>query len=465
MCFSFSGSQYSDYMVLDYSCLQGPSLSVCDQRTIATTLDDQASINSNPNEHRLFVRSPNYPNEYENILNCSCHIDTQQATVKFLDFYLEERDEMNLCSRDRLQIADRSYCGSSLDDHKHLSSPLFLNSSSQLTFKSNDVITRKGFWLMISSVSSLRISCENLLETSTISTSTVSSTSVRSTTTNAAYFIFPSTSTDSMTLSTSSLRSNSQQKRRHALSYVLLLTIIFVIVLLMLNVILIVLCWKQRRTKQPMDSKSNSTNRPFFCSLRSSASSSSSVTYGDTPVLHSLDGPKQTSTSNSRYIFQPNTLRIDNTPSTSTTTATTGAYEDLQDSINMQRSLTQTKPCHEHLIYMQQQHQQQLPSVAINTPQSGYNRMIHFPPAPIRCHFSTPAQTFYPPQPFFDSQHIYETIQDGHCPYQRLAATLRRSHAVSAGCTCYHEHPDEKYASRTDRLEISRVDLNPETLV
>ena len=96
-------------MVLDYSCLQGPSLSVCDNRVLSTALN---------NEHRLFLRSPSYPHEYENSLNCSCQINTKQSHIKFLDFYLEERDEINICSRDYLQIHNRSYCGSTIDDNQ-----------------------------------------------------------------------------------------------------------------------------------------------------------------------------------------------------------------------------------------------------------------------------------------------------------------------------------------------------------
>ena len=123
-------------MVLDYSCLQGPSLSVCDNRLISTSLN---------NEHRLFLRSPNYPHEYENSLNCSCQIDTKKSHIKVLDFYLEERDETNLCSRDQLQIANRSYCGSTIDDNNQTSSSILLNSSFQLNLKQMMLLQEKVF--------------------------------------------------------------------------------------------------------------------------------------------------------------------------------------------------------------------------------------------------------------------------------------------------------------------------------
>jgi hypothetical protein len=217
---------------------------------------------------------------------------------------------------------------------------------------------------------------------------------------------------------------------------------------------LIILCWRQRRTKKTIDSK---TNRPFICSIRSSTSSASSITYGETPVLTSLDAQKQQSLS-SRYIFQSNQPHLDTTPSTSTTTAT-GPYEDLNDSMTLQRQFHKQKSPDNHSLYTQNR-----PNFC--SPNTAYNRMIHFPPPPIRCHFSTPVQTFYPPQPLFDSQHIYETIQDGHCPYQRLAATLRRQQQQQQPqCTCYYEHNEQKYPTRTQDNENLTMDLNPETLV
>jgi hypothetical protein len=219
---------------------------------------------------------------------------------------------------------------------------------------------------------------------------------------------------------------------------------------------LVILCWRQRRPKRTIDSK---TNRPFFCSIRSSTSSTSSITYGETPVLTSLDTQKQ-QTLSTRYIFQPNQQHLDTTPCTSTTTAT-GPYEDLNDSMTLQRQFPKQKSSDNHSLYLE--HRPAFPS-----PTNAYNRMIHFPPAPIRCHFSTPIQTFYPPQPLFDSQHIYETIQDGHCPYQRLAATLRRQQQQqqqSPQCTCYYERNEQKYPNTTDNNDNLNIEPNPETLV
>ena len=303
---------------------------------------------------------------------------------------------------------------------------------------------------MIDSEQPLQISCNHLLESpSTIPTTTTMTTTTR--TTAATIVHQPTTSLIPQT--TDSTRSN--QKRRHTLSYILILTIVFVVVLLLLNLLLIVLCWRQRRPKKSIDSK---TNRPFICS---STSSSSSITYGGTPMLTSLDPQKQ-QTLSSRYVLQSNQSHMDTTPSTSTTTAT-GPYEDLNDSMTLQRHCHHEKSPDNHSLYTQHR-------PTISTPNMAYNRMIHFPPRPIRCHFSIPAQTFYPPQPLFDSQHIYETIQDGHCPYQRLAATLRRQQHKQQPqppqCTCYYEHSEQQaYPTRTHDDVNATGDLNPETLV
>ncbi|CAF1014361.1 unnamed protein product [Adineta steineri] len=404
-------SQYSDYMVLDYSCLQGESLSICDNHLISTTSNDM--------NHRLFIRSLNYPNEYDNSLNCSCEIKTKKSIIKILDFSLEERDEMNICSRDYLQIGNQSYCDSSINN-----TSIILNSSIYLTFKTNDVITRKGFWLMIDSEQSIEVSCKNSFESP-----------------------FPTTTpliiVSSINLSTNSFNTirNStilQSTRHDILSLILKLTIIFVIALFLLNLILIILCWKRKRSKENIKSKLNNTHRPFSCSKRLSSSSSSSITYGETPVLTSLDTQKR--------------------QTTSTTTTATGTYEDPNEFLTLQHQQQKL----EHSLYLQNQHETKtfcpiiLPSCSTNT---GYNQMIH-------CHFNTSSQTFYPHYPL-DSQHIYETIQDGHCPYQRLAATLRRQQQQQQQrCTCSCTYNEQNLAIETNEHDKDlTIGKNPETLV
>ena len=424
----FLGSQYSDYIVLDYTCLQGQSLSMCDNNLILTS-----SINR---KHRLFIRSPNYPNEYDNSLNCSCKINTNKANIEFLDFYLEERDEVDLCSRDYLKIANRSYCGSKVDQ---LMSSTVFNSSIYLTFKTNDAITRKGFWLMIRSEQAIRVSCGNSFELSFPSLLSLKP-RVHST---------PLSST-SLIMMTDSSRLPST--RRFTLSFILLLIIIFVIILLILNLILIIVCWKQRRSKESINSKTSSTtHRPFFCPKRSSTSSCSSITYGETPMFTSLDGQKRQTTS---------------------TTITTGTYDDPNELLTLQK---QQKFDYNQSYSLQHRHEPKkfcpivLPSCSANT---AYNRMIHYPPSSNHCHLNSSTQTFYPLSHShnpFDSQHIYETIQDGHCPYQRLAATIRRQQQQQQQqpkCTCYCTHNEHKTSTIKDDNDKNIVtEWNPETLV
>ncbi|CAF3487676.1 unnamed protein product [Rotaria socialis] len=422
-------SQYSDYMVLDYSCLQGQSLSVCDNNVILTSPIDL--------KHRLLIRSPNYPHEYENSLNCSCQIEAKKSMLEFLDFYLEERDEMNLCSRDYLQIENRSYCDSKIEQNDKLLSSPIVNSSIHLTFKTNDVITRKGFWLMIHSDQLIKVSCRNSFDSPfpIMSSSKATARPISLLTTSLV------TITDS---------SRSPLARRYTLSFIFVSIIIFVMVLLFLNLLLIVLCWRQRRSKASINSKTSSTNRPFFCAKRLSTSSCSSITYGDTPVFASLDTQKQ--------------------QTTSTTTATTAsAYEDPNELLTLQR---QQKFDQNQSVYIQHRYEPKtfcpivLPSCPINT---GYNRMIRFPAAPAHCHFDSSAQTFYPLHSHYqlDSQHIYETIQDGQCPYQRLAATIRRQQQQQQKCTCSSTHNEQKVPTTTteDHDKNVNIKLNPETLV
>ncbi|CAF4284494.1 unnamed protein product, partial [Rotaria magnacalcarata] len=65
-----------------------------------------------------------------------------------------------------------------------------------------------------------------------------------------------------------------------------------------------------------------------------------------------------------------------------------------------------------------------------------------------------------------DSQHIYETIQDGQCPYQRLAATIRRQQQQQQKCTCSSTHNEQKVPTTTeDHDKNVNIKLNPETLV
>ena len=382
-------------MMLDYSCLQGQSLSICDHRSIVSAPMDERT-------HRVFVRSPNYPNEYENALNCSCDVEASGSTVNVLDFALEERDETNQCSRDYLQVDDRSYCDAKLEP-----SSMRVNASARFTFKTNDVITRKGFWLMIHGDQSIRVTCGNSprLVTPSTTTTTTTTTSTR----NAS-------------------ASNVHRTRHHTLSFVLLLIIIFVGALVLLNLLLLILCYRQRRSKDSVNSKTSSTCRPFFRpSKRSSTLSSSSSTYRDTPIPTAFDTQKRTS---SKFALHP---RVDTTPSTS---VTTGTYEDP----NEFRQKLDFHPS----VYFRHEPNTFCPIVLSS--------------APMHCHCQTAAQSCCP----YDSQHVYETIKDGYCSYQRFAATLRRQQQQQQEtCSCYCSHQE-----RTNEFQTNLpIESTPETLV
>jgi hypothetical protein len=227
---------------------------------------------------------------------------------------------------------------------------------------------------MINSDQSIQVSCKNSFESPFPTTSPLTTT-VRST---------------SFTTITDS--SHFHSTRRYTLSLILTLTIIFIVVLL-LNLLLIILSWRQQRSKESINSKIRSTHRPFFYSKSLSISPSSSINYSETPVLTSLDTQKR---------------------QTISTTTATDTYEDPNELSTLQR---QQKFDPNHSRYSQHRHERKtfcpivLPSCPTNT---SYTQMIHYSVLPIHHHFSTSAQTFYPPYPNYplDSQHNYETIQD-----------------------------------------------------
>ena len=248
-------------MIIDYICLQGKSVSICDNFRIRTSNNDL--------KHRLLIHSPKYPNEYENSLNCSCEIGTKKSRIEFLDFYLEERDEMNLCTQDYLSVGNGTYCDSTIDRM------INLNSSIYLTFRTNDIIKRRGFWLMVNSDQSLQVSCKNLSKSVSLITPILQNT-VRS-----------------ISLTTIKNTFHFHLMRRYTLSFILILNIISVVALLFLNLVLIVLCWRQRHSNKSVNPNARKFHPSSLCSKHFSTSSSSSITYDETPVITPLDAQRQ----------------------------------------------------------------------------------------------------------------------------------------------------------------------------
>ncbi|CAF3365259.1 unnamed protein product [Rotaria sp. Silwood1] len=108
---------------------------------------------------------------------------------------------------------------------------------------------------------SLRISYESRIESTSI-------------TTTASTFLIP--------LTESSRLNHNNTKCHHILSCILILAVVFIVIL-----VLIIFCVKQIR------SKANSKNRPFFCSINSFTSLSSSIKYDEAPILTLVDMQKQ----------------------------------------------------------------------------------------------------------------------------------------------------------------------------
>ncbi|CAF0928225.1 unnamed protein product, partial [Didymodactylos carnosus] len=387
-----------------------------------------------------------------------------------------------------------------------LNSSTFLSSqyssNIHLTFRTNDLITRKGFWLVIQPTkreqkTSLKVTCQrhNLNNTlkplSIVTTTTISST------------LFTVTTTRYTTLTTTTIHFSQQSEilideaispssssthipnrtHRSILSFILIITAIFVASLLLLNLFLILLCWKQR------------------CHSKKQSSSFFTPSYDrETPVINSLESKTTTS---SRYIFDPSPITQrsqqpdNNTSSTSTTK--TSSYEDpselitlnpnnapsaswnndvQQFNLNLHHQCPQTVPLKKTVNTINNTTflQQKIFRPILPSPPSSdsYNRMIHWPRLPIQCNFS-----LNPPEIHYPDSHIYETIQDNNGtlpPYHRLASTMRRQRLCHPQCTCvpatYHDASfncrtcNENNNNNENTVSSDEFDQsNPETLV
>lgn len=335
-------------MILNYSCLQGQSLSICENHFISTTSID--------GEHRAFLRSTNYPFEYESSLNCSCRIDASTVEMNFLDFYLEERDENNECSRDFLKIDNEYFCDS--DSMKTIR----LNSSINIKFETNEQITRKGFWLTMKSSEPIEISCRN------------------------------GDSLPSSISSTKTMKNNSTSRSS-------LIFVSIVLLMLILNFVLIYFCWQRIRSKNEKLSSSKLSSSSSFSSGSISCKKSTNI-----------DGPKNEFF---RILHRPSTTN-------SVRTGTTALYEDPVEPNHLEN-------------------ENQICSFVVPT-----CSLINFP-----CHRTTLCHCHLPTNEHYtcDSMHVYETIRERSCVYQRMNnLTLNR--------LCLHQSKQTKTIENT-----------PETLV
>lgn len=169
--FLHSCKNNSDYISISYECIPGSQkIDICsnDETFI---IDSSFSKNSNSVSRfgSFYLTSPDYPTEYKNNMNnCSCKleyvkIDSNTETslmaksemnlvFRSYEFDLEESIS-DVCQKDYFRIKsdkeDLSLCG----QRKRFKEFYSTGSKFSLEFKSDDVITRRGFLLKVSTQS------------------------------------------------------------------------------------------------------------------------------------------------------------------------------------------------------------------------------------------------------------------------------------------------------------------------
>ncbi|CAF0743571.1 unnamed protein product [Brachionus calyciflorus] len=169
--FLHSCKNNSDYITIAYECIPGSQkVDICsnDETFI---IDSSLSKNSNKNSlsrfSSFYLTSPNYPNEYQNNLsNCTCKLeyvkidsnsdsnldDNSEMNLIFrnYEFDLEEKMDNDKCEKDLFRIkSDKSeqiVCG----QYKNFKEFYSSGSKFSLELESDDMITRRGFLIKIS---------------------------------------------------------------------------------------------------------------------------------------------------------------------------------------------------------------------------------------------------------------------------------------------------------------------------
>jgi hypothetical protein len=143
-----SCKNYSNYLTIAYKCLsKSNQIDVCSNGVLE-------------NIDEFYLKTPNYPNEYDNNINCTCNIepvDDLKINLKFelLEFDVEEGESMNLCNKDKLVISDswtnstrKMLCG----QYKDFKEFNVVQSSLAINFTTDDSISRRGFLIKIKSI-------------------------------------------------------------------------------------------------------------------------------------------------------------------------------------------------------------------------------------------------------------------------------------------------------------------------
>lgn len=122
----------SDYIFVSYVCYKAENThDICKRVNIEKT---------KLNDDQLLISSPDFPNEYEPSIDCTCVINTNNP-IKFdiLWFSLQDNDFLN--------IKDYKNLTGWLTPTTELT--ILNNKSLNLRFKTDDALSYKGFWMKI----------------------------------------------------------------------------------------------------------------------------------------------------------------------------------------------------------------------------------------------------------------------------------------------------------------------------
>ena len=177
--FLHSCKNSSDYLSVAYDCIPGSKrLDVCaSQELFLIDSANRADNDLNSRFGSFYLASPGYPNEYASGLsNCSCHMEfisiddgngvkqnfdelKMNLKIKSYEFDLEEGESSRSSSpKDGLLIEafDANYVPSStihlLGQQKDFKEFYSSGNSFKLNFTTDDIITRRGFLLEISTM-------------------------------------------------------------------------------------------------------------------------------------------------------------------------------------------------------------------------------------------------------------------------------------------------------------------------
>ena len=172
--FLHSCKNNSDYISIAYECIPGSQkIDICSNDEtfiIDSSFAKHKNSNSLSKFGSFYLTSPDYPIEYKNdVNNCSCKLEYVKIDSNYESSNIDTETQMNLvfnsyefdleesfsevCQKDYFRIksdkSDVSMCG----QHKRFKETYSTGSKLSLEFKSDDVITRRGFLIKVSTQS------------------------------------------------------------------------------------------------------------------------------------------------------------------------------------------------------------------------------------------------------------------------------------------------------------------------